>query len=200
MKDAARIALKTVADFLRESTSVKQVIFVLFNAEAFDADYASPAYESAEREFLQTLPPLKLVAVAEDWCPDVFHTLGTWARLAEDLSGWEMRIFARDENRDVMARYLWLQEKLRIPVYAFHDEDLRPIVWWSGRSAVAQDAVDEILCGRNNAEATEADKERLRDSFGSRYWSEFRRANFQEILHVLMGTFHRAVVGREGRS
>lgn len=163
------------------------------NAEAFDNDYASPAYEPGERDLLRTLPPLKLVAVAEDWCPDVFHTLGTWARLVQELPGWEQRIFARDENADVMARYLWLREKKRIPVYAFHDEDLRPIVWWSGRSRVAQAAVDEILDGRSYADATEADKKKLGEVFGSRYRREFRRANFQEILQVLLGTFHRAV-------
>ena len=163
------------------------------NAEAFDNDYAFPAYEPDERDLLQALPPLKLVAVAEDWCPDVFHTLGTWARLVEELSEWEMRIFARDESPDVMARYLWLREKQRIPVYAFHDEDLRPIVWWSGRSAVAQAAVEEILNGRTYAEATKADKEKLGEVFDSRYLSEFRRANFQEVFRVLVGTFHRTV-------
>ena len=39
--DAARIALKTVVDFLQEPSSVKQVIFVLFNAEAFDAYFTA---------------------------------------------------------------------------------------------------------------------------------------------------------------
>jgi hypothetical protein len=164
------------------------------NAEAFDNDHASPVYEPDEHDLLRTLPPLKLVAVAEDWCPDVFHTLGTWARLVGELPGWEMRIFARDENPNVMGRYLWLREKLRIPVYAFHDEDLRPIVWWSGRSSVAQAAVDEILHGGNYADATEADKKKLGEVFGSRYWSEFRRANFREIFEVLLGTFHGTAV------
>jgi hypothetical protein len=163
------------------------------NAEAFDADHGSPAYEPGELKVLQALPPLKLVAVAEDWCPDVYHTLGTWARLVEEL-GWEMRIFARDENPDVMARYLWLREKLRIPVYAFHDEDLRPIVWWSGRSAVAQSAVDEIPQGKSYADATEAEQKRLREVFDGRYRSEFRRANFREIFEVLRRIFHQPSV------
>ena len=161
------------------------------NAEAFDNDYAFPGYEPNERELLQTLPPLKVVAVAEDWCPDVFHTLGTWARLVEELPGWEMRIFARDENPEVMARYLWLREKQRVPAYAFHDEDLRPIFWWSGRGAVAQRAVDDILGDRSYSEATESEKERLQETFGSRYVSEFRRANFREVFEVLVRAFHR---------
>jgi hypothetical protein len=160
------------------------------NVEAFEADFASPAYRPAERDVLRTLPALKVVAVAEDWCPDVYHTLGTWARLIEDLAGWELRVFARDENPNVMKRYLWLREKKRIPVYAFHDEDLRPVVWWSGRGAAAQKAVDEILRGRTHAEAGEAEKSALREVFDRRYRDEFRRSNFLEIFGVLAGVFH----------
>lgn len=44
--EASRIAMKTVASFLQESTSIKEVIFVLFNAEAYDA-YASALAELA---------------------------------------------------------------------------------------------------------------------------------------------------------
>ena len=40
LEEAARIALNTVADFLRETTSIKEVIFVLFNAETYDAYFA----------------------------------------------------------------------------------------------------------------------------------------------------------------
>lgn len=37
VKEAARIALNTVAEFLRQPTSVKEVVFVLFNEEAYTA-------------------------------------------------------------------------------------------------------------------------------------------------------------------
>jgi O-acetyl-ADP-ribose deacetylase (regulator of RNase III) len=35
MAEAARIALKTTADYLKGETSVEQVVFVLYGAEAF---------------------------------------------------------------------------------------------------------------------------------------------------------------------
>ena len=44
VEEGSRIAIKTVADFLRESTSIKEVVFVLFNTEAYDA-YASALEE-----------------------------------------------------------------------------------------------------------------------------------------------------------
>lgn len=39
--EAARIALKTVANFLQQITSVKEVVFVLFNAEAYTAYFSA---------------------------------------------------------------------------------------------------------------------------------------------------------------
>jgi O-acetyl-ADP-ribose deacetylase (regulator of RNase III) len=44
VEEASRIAIKTVASFLEEPTSIKEVVFVLFNAEAYDA-YASALAE-----------------------------------------------------------------------------------------------------------------------------------------------------------
>ena len=44
LREAARIALQTVVSFLSENTSIKEVIFVLFNSEAFTA-YASALQE-----------------------------------------------------------------------------------------------------------------------------------------------------------
>ena len=49
--EAARIALKTVAAFLQQTTSVKEVLFVLFNAEAYTT------YFSALQEISQAQNP-----------------------------------------------------------------------------------------------------------------------------------------------
>jgi O-acetyl-ADP-ribose deacetylase (regulator of RNase III) len=43
VEEASRIAIKTVGAFLRESTSIKEVVFVLFNAEAYNAYTSSLA-------------------------------------------------------------------------------------------------------------------------------------------------------------
>jgi len=40
LDEASKIAIKTVADFLSETTSVKEVVFVLFDSKSFEA-YAS---------------------------------------------------------------------------------------------------------------------------------------------------------------
>jgi hypothetical protein len=80
------------------------------NGETFDAVYGEPDYRPADFNLLQRLPPLRVLAIGEDWCPDVFHTLPTWARLAEELPGWELRVFPRDAHPDVMRYFLWAKE------------------------------------------------------------------------------------------
>lgn len=43
VQKASRVAVKTVADFLSKPTSVKEVVFVLYNAEAYEAFAAAAA-------------------------------------------------------------------------------------------------------------------------------------------------------------
>lgn len=72
------------------------------NAETFDEVYEHPAFTSADLELLRRLPPLTVVAIGEDWCPDVYHTLPTWARVAAALDGWSLRVFERDRYPQLM--------------------------------------------------------------------------------------------------
>lgn len=161
------------------------------NQEVFDEVYQDPDYTSEDLAFLRQLPPLRVLAIGEDWCPDVYHTLPTWARIAGKLPGWEMRVFARDSHPDVMRYFLWKKEAAqRIPVYAFYDEAGRLQVWWSGRSAPAQKAIDEALAGRSFAELEPQERKRVSSVLEEGYRREFRRANFQEILTLLRAFFH----------
>ena len=160
------------------------------NPEVFDEVYQDPDSTSEDLAFLRQLPPLRVLAIGEDWCPDVYHTLPTWAQVAEKLPGWEMRVFARDSHPDVMRFFLWRKEAQRIPVYAFYDEAGRLQVWWSGRSAPAQKAMDDALAGRSFADLGPVEKKRVSEILEEGYRRELRRANFQEILALLRAFYH----------
>jgi len=160
------------------------------NGKTFDEVHRDPAYTDEDLEFLRRLPPLKVLAIGEDWCPDVYHTLPTWVRVAEKLPGWELRIFPRDANLDVMSHFLWKRENLRIPVYAFYDEDNRLQTWWSGRGALAQRAFDEALAGRAFGSLPPEERKRINEITEEGYRRELRRANFEEILRLLGAFFH----------
>lgn len=160
------------------------------NGKTFDEVHRAPDYNDEDLEFLRRLPPLKVLAIGEDWCPDVYHTLPTWVRIVEKLPGWELRIFPRDANLDVMNHFLWMRENQRIPVYAFYDEDDRLQAWWSGRSARAQRAFDEKLAGRAFGSLDPEERKRISEEIEEGYRRDFRRANFEEILRLLGAFFH----------
>lgn len=160
------------------------------NGKVFDEVYRDPAYHPEDLDFLRQLPPLRVLAVSEDWCPDVYHTLPTWVRIADELPGWEMRIFPRDIHTDLMSYFLWRSDAQRIPVYAFYDEENRLQTWWSGRAAAAQKSFEESLAGRAFAKLDPEERKRVSELFEEGYRREFRRANFEEMLALLRAFFH----------
>jgi len=161
------------------------------NQEVFDEVHQNPGFTPADVERLGRLPPLRVLALGEDWCPDVYHTLPTWARLADEVPGWELRVLPRDENPEVMDTFRWWNGARRIPVYAFYDQEGRLQTWWSGRSAPAQRALDELLAGRSFGELDDADKAEMARFLNEEYRRRFRRDNLEEILTQLAAFFHR---------
>jgi hypothetical protein len=160
------------------------------NQEAFDEVYAGPSATEADLELLRRLPPLRVLALGEDWCPDVFFTLPTWARIAEALPGWELRVLARDAYPEVMEHFLWKDGAKRIPVYAFYDQAGRLQVWWSGRSAAAERTLTELLGGRRFADLDREEQKRMGTGFEASYRREHRRTNLDEMLALLKAFFH----------
>lgn len=86
---------------------------------------------------------LNIVAIGEDWCPDVVRGIPVIARLAEAL-GVDLRIFPRDSHMDLMQHYLWRHEYLSVPVFVFFDKDWKELGHWTERPASAYKFVAEI--------------------------------------------------------
>ncbi len=152
----------------------------------------APSHRESDLAWLRLLPPLRVLAIAEDWCPDVYHTLPTWAAIAEALPGWELGIFSRDANPDVMEPFLWRGDRRRIPVYAFYlGSQLQ--VWWSGRGAAAEQTLAAFLAGRAFAALSEDERRRATLLLQEGYRRDFRRRNLEEVLALLRAFFHVAV-------
>jgi thiol-disulfide isomerase/thioredoxin len=161
------------------------------NSEILDEVHQNPIHTEEDLAVLRRLPPLRVLVLGEDWCPDVYHTLPTWARIAEELPGWELRVFPRDSHPDLMWSFLWREEEAkRIPVYAFYDAAGRLQTWWSGRSGTAEAALQELTGGRPYSEFAPEDQKRLGEHFEEGYRRKFRRANFEEILAQLQAFYH----------
>jgi thioredoxin family protein len=66
--------------------------------------------------------PVHVLALAEDWCGDVIANLPVLGTLARESGTLDLRIFLRDQNKDLMQRYLNQGQFESIPVFAFFDE------------------------------------------------------------------------------
>ncbi len=87
---------------------------------------------------------VKVVVLAEDWCGDVIANLPVLGRLAKESGKLDVRIFLRDQNDDIMQRYLNKGQFKSIPVFVFLDEDFRELGRWIERPA----SVTEIRAKR----------------------------------------------------
>jgi hypothetical protein len=111
------------------------------NRDKFEKFYNEPALTDDDIAFFKkvtALPggPAKILALAEDWCGDVYRELPTVVRIAE-ATGAELRVFRRDENPDIMDEYLLNGKSRAIPVFVFYTKDHRHIAHFLERSAGA---------------------------------------------------------------
>lgn len=160
------------------------------NADVLDEVRSEPDVTAGELEMLLRLPPLRLVAIGEDWCPDVVHTLPTWDAVCSELDGWSIHVFPRDEHDELMQAFLWKGEAKRIPVYAFFDQRGHLQTWWSGRGATAEARLKEWLAGRSFADLDDDEKKAIGERLDKGYREGFRRENFREILDQLRAFYH----------
>jgi hypothetical protein len=79
--------------------------------------------------------PVKVLVLAEDWCGDVIANLPVLGRIAKDSGKLDVRILLRDQNDDIMQRYLNKGQFKSIPVFVFFDEDFRELGHWIERPA-----------------------------------------------------------------
>lgn len=129
------------ADFLAQAT---------VNRDKFDLYYNDSPLSGEDISFFKkaaALPngPVKILALAEAWCGDVYRELPTVARIAE-ATGMDLRIFLRDQNPDIMDEFLSNEGKARaIPVFVFYTKETRYIAHFTERSAGAHRELDAIM-------------------------------------------------------
>ena len=93
------------------------------NREKLEANEAAVHLSDEDLAAFRRLPgPIHVVALAEDWCGDVLANLPVIGVLARESGTLDLRVFLRDENKDLMGR--WLNQGLyeSIPVFAFFDD------------------------------------------------------------------------------
>lgn len=106
------------------------------NQERFAQNEARVLVDPETLRTFKSLPqPLRVLVLAEDWCGDVVANLPILGRLAKEVPTLDVRIFYRDENLDLMERWLNQGKYQSIPVFVFFDQSFRELGHWIERPA-----------------------------------------------------------------
>jgi thiol-disulfide isomerase/thioredoxin len=162
------------------------------NIPKFQYNYDETAVSEEDAAALKALSqadrgPARVLMLGEDWCPDVFRGAPVMARLAE-AAGWDLRVFARDENLDIMNEFLNQGEHQSIPTVVFYTRDHRYIAHWIERPAKANSEMGEVqaLFAGLDREKDHQEMRRRYDEFQQGpMWAAWRDETIREIRELL---------------
>lgn len=79
----------------------------------------------------------KLLVIAEDWCGDASNTVPVVAKLADLIPSFELRVMARDQNPELMDRYL-TDGSRSIPIIIALNDEFEELGHWGPRPTQLQ--------------------------------------------------------------
>ncbi len=180
------------------------------NRDLFERNYSGLEIAPQQKARLQKLAkgkraPDHMVVIGEDWCPDVYRGMPVAARIAEAL-GIELRVFERDQNKDMIAEYLNNGEFESIPVVVFYDAGHRELAHFIERPKLANEQIHltrsvvgdtspEAIAARLGHEPSEEEVAKERAAARQRYlewqqgdvWANWRVATVDEVIELLEG-------------
>ncbi len=129
---------------------------------------------------------IKVLAISESWCGDCIENLPVVAKLASSYPILHLLVFSRDDNLDIMDRYL-TGGRRTIPVFVFFDETGREI----GRFIERPKAATDFLAKERARHEELPEQQRKRAAYGVRtklrklYKTGFRDETIKEIRRIL---------------
>ncbi len=167
------------------------------NQKRFEENYAGTEIAAADAAAFKALMakpggPAKMMVIGEDWCPDVFRGMPVFAKLAE-ATGIEMRVFKRDENKDIIGEFLKDGEHESIPVAVFYTKDHRYIAHFVERPALANEEMRTVLAPMyartRKPDPTPAEKEAMKQEYiafqNGPIWSNWRQETVRECIRSI---------------
>lgn len=158
------------------------------NREHFERNYQELRLTPDDEKYFsginERLGPIKVLALGEDWCPDVQRGLPIMAKIAE-RAGMDLRVFPRDNNMDLMNQYLKEGKYTSIPVFAFFGQDWKPLGYWIERPAMATKFISETKEKLVEFNLTEEEtKLELRKRMAP-IWNNVRMETVRELRELL---------------
>lgn len=135
------------------------------------------------KDKVRTFGSIKVVAIVEDWCPDVHRGLPVMASIAQ-AGGMEMKIFPRDKNLDIMNLYLNQGKYLSIPVFAFFDRNLNPLCHWIERPMTATRFMEQLAAELSKEKLAEEEIRQQRRRRSQPMADEWRQETVKELKEL----------------
>ena len=164
------------------------------NREKFDYNHRETVLTDEDVDAFRRLVaqpggPAKVLALGEDWCPDVFRGLPVMARIA-DAAGMELRVFPRDDNMDIMNEFLNRGESQSIPTLVFYTSDHRYIAHWIERPEKANAEMGEVMkryegLDRSKPEDVAKLREIANEFQTGPIWANWRQETVRELRALL---------------
>lgn len=146
MTTVAERQTMTAQRFAEGKTWAQWVAGIEANKAKFQQNYDSFAPKPDDVEFFRAFAAkkgLKVVAIGEDWCPDVVRGMPVIAKLCA-VAGLDLGIFDRDKNMDLTNEFLWRHKFMCIPVVVFYDGEWNELGHWIERPAAAYQWTAEL--------------------------------------------------------
>jgi hypothetical protein len=166
------------------------------NQERFKENYEGTTVSEEDAAALRRLVerpdgPARCLALGEAWCPDVFRGLPVMARIAE-ASGMELRVFFRDQNKDIMAEFLNQGQHESIPTLVFYTRDHRYLGHWIERPALANEQMSqlvEITASLRDPDVSQEERQKAVRGYidfqRGPVWAGWRQATIREVRELL---------------
>lgn len=166
------------------------------NQARFQDNYEGTTLSTEDEAKLKALVakpngPANILALGEAWCPDVFRGLPVCQRVAE-AAGMELRVFLRDQNKDIMAEFLRNGEHESIPVAVFYTKDHEYIAHWIERPALANKEMADLApmyARLRKPDMTEDERKAARDEYvafqNGPIWANWRQETVREFIGLL---------------
>ncbi len=175
--------------FASGMTWEEYLAFIKRNRDKFEYNYKEMILTEEDMEAFRQLAALShgpawVLALAEDWCPDVIRGLPVMARIAQ-AAGMELRIFPRDQNLDIMNEFLKQGQFQSIPTFVFYTRDHEYVCHWIERPALANQEMHllrRITEGRSREEA-QPEYEAFQKG---PVWARWRQETVRELRELLM--------------
>jgi thiol-disulfide isomerase/thioredoxin len=196
----------TVERFKQGKTFQEYMDSGIRNHELFERNYKGLKFTPEQSKALKDAKAKGLdhmVVIGEDWCPDVYRGMPVAARIAEE-AGIEIRIFERDQHKELIQPYLKNGEFESIPVFVLYDKSHNELGHFIERPDLANeqlhltrealgDTSPEGIAKKLGHEPSEDEIKQVRAEARERYlewqqgdiWAGWRSATVDEVIALL---------------